>query len=124
MDGTRFLRARRTCRVGRLVPGHLYLQGGEHLTRRQGVRGAWMDKQENSELRRNAAGPNTNEGRRSMYLSENNRELLIDLVWNKLDCIEVFDREDRRVVQKLESCLSELSGVRKSMGQARLLAQA
>lgn len=44
-----------------------------------------------------------------MYLSENNRELLIDLVWNKLDCIETYDREDRRVVKSLEACLKELS---------------
>ena len=44
-----------------------------------------------------------------MYLSETNRELLIDLVWNKLDCIETHDREDRRVVKSLEACLKELS---------------
>ncbi len=44
-----------------------------------------------------------------MYLSETNRELLIDLVWNKLDCIETHDREDRRVAKKLESCLKELT---------------
>ncbi len=55
-----------------------------------------------------------------MYLSENNRELLIDLVWNKLDCIESYDREDRRVVKKLESCLKELTQAEMIRAQQRL----
>ena len=55
-----------------------------------------------------------------MYLSENNRELLIDLVWNKLDCIETYDREDRRVVKSLEACLKELSQTELAQARRRL----
>jgi hypothetical protein len=44
-----------------------------------------------------------------MYLSEDFREILVDMVWNKLDCIETYDREDKSVVRQLEACLKELS---------------
>lgn len=44
-----------------------------------------------------------------MNLSDENREVLIDLVANKLDTIEIFDRDDRRVIKTLQSCLSELT---------------
>ena len=43
-----------------------------------------------------------------MYLPDDCREMLIDLVWNKLDCIEAFDREDRQEVKRLKTCLSAL----------------
>jgi hypothetical protein len=44
-----------------------------------------------------------------MYLSDDYREILIDMVWNKLDCIETFDRDDHAVVRQLEACLKDLS---------------
>ncbi len=55
-----------------------------------------------------------------MYLSETNRELLIDLVWNKLDCIETYDREDRRVVKSLEACLKELTQAEMTRARRRM----
>ena len=44
-----------------------------------------------------------------MTLTNDSRELLIDLVCNKLDSFEIFDRDDRRILKTLESCLEELS---------------
>ncbi len=42
-------------------------------------------------------------------VSEQHRGLLIDLVENKLDCMEAMDVEDRRVVKALKSCLQALA---------------
>jgi 5-methylcytosine-specific restriction endonuclease McrA len=49
-------------------------------------------------------------GRAAVILSDNSRELLIDLVCNKLDSFEIYDRDDRRIMKTLECCLEELSG--------------
>ena len=42
-------------------------------------------------------------------LPESYRELLIDLVFNKLDSMEISDSEDRRAVMMMERCLQELT---------------
>jgi hypothetical protein len=49
-------------------------------------------------------------GRATVILSDNSRELLIDLICNKLDSFEIYDRDDRRILKTLECCLEELSG--------------
>ena len=46
-----------------------------------------------------------------MSLSTRALETLIDLVENKLTCLEVFDREDARELSNLEHCLNELQGM-------------
>lgn len=46
-----------------------------------------------------------------MALSRRVIETLIDLVENKLSCIEVHDREDSREVAWLERCGAELRGL-------------
>ena len=43
-----------------------------------------------------------------MALSERALETLMDLVENKLACLEVFDRDDARELANLEHCLNEL----------------
>lgn len=43
-----------------------------------------------------------------MALTERALETLIDLVENKLACLEVFDRDDARELTNLEHCLNEL----------------
>jgi hypothetical protein len=43
-----------------------------------------------------------------MSLSRRSLETLIDLVENKLSCVEIFDRDDQREVVNLEHCLKEL----------------
>jgi hypothetical protein len=37
-------------------------------------------------------------------LSRNSVELLLDLVENRLETMEIYDREDRRVIKELEQC--------------------
>lgn len=44
-------------------------------------------------------------------LSKQSVETLIDLVEIKLGMMEVMDREDRRAVKSLESCLDELAAI-------------
>ncbi len=48
-----------------------------------------------------------------MTLTKASVETLIDLVENKLSCMEVWDRDDRREANKLQSCLEELQGIDK-----------
>ncbi len=43
-----------------------------------------------------------------MTLTQRTLETLIDLVENKLSCLEVFDREDAREQSNLEHTLNEL----------------
>ena len=43
-----------------------------------------------------------------MSLSERSLETLIDLIENKLSCLEVYDRDDARELANLELCLKEL----------------
>ncbi len=45
-----------------------------------------------------------------MHLSRQSFETLIDLIENKLSTMEIWDRDDRREVQLLKRCLSELQG--------------
>jgi hypothetical protein len=46
-----------------------------------------------------------------MQLSKQSLEMLTDLVENKLSCMEIWDREDRREVAILQRCLRELQGI-------------
>lgn len=46
-----------------------------------------------------------------MAMSQRSLETLIDLVENKLSCLEVFDRDDARELANLEHCLKELKGL-------------
>ena len=46
-----------------------------------------------------------------MALSERALETLMDLVENKLACLEVFDRDDARELANLEHCLNELQSM-------------
>ena len=46
-----------------------------------------------------------------MEISKKSLETLIDLVEIKLSCIEVHDRDDKRVRDSLETCLTELRGL-------------
>ena len=48
------------------------------------------------------------EGNRTMSLSERSLETLIDLIENKLSCLEVYDRDDARELANLEHCMKEL----------------
>ena len=45
---------------------------------------------------------------RTMALSNKSIEALMELVAIKLDCVEIFDREDAREVKALERCHNEL----------------
>jgi hypothetical protein len=44
-------------------------------------------------------------------LTRKSLELLIDLVEIKLGSMEVFDRDDQRIVRDLEACRKELSAL-------------
>ena len=44
-------------------------------------------------------------------LTRKSLELLIDLVEIKLGSMEVFDRDDQRIVRDLEACRKELSAM-------------
>lgn len=46
-----------------------------------------------------------------MDISRKSLETLIDLVEIKLSCIEVHDRDDKRVRDSLQTCLDELRGI-------------
>lgn len=46
-----------------------------------------------------------------MTLTKPSLETLIDLVENKLSCMDVWDREDRRQAVILKRCLGELSAL-------------
>ncbi|MGP1397228.1 MAG: hypothetical protein ACTS3R_17115 [Inquilinaceae bacterium] len=59
-----------------------------------------------------------------MDLSKQSLENLIDLVENKLSCMEVWDREDRREVTILQRCLRELTAMRSGSAPASTAPQA
>ncbi len=44
-------------------------------------------------------------------LTRKSLELLIDLVEIKLGSMEVFDRDDQRIVRDLEACRNELTAI-------------
>jgi hypothetical protein len=49
-------------------------------------------------------------------LSRKSAEILVDLIANRLDCMEVIDREDRRVQRDLETAMKELSALLRRPG--------
>lgn len=51
-----------------------------------------------------------------MHFTHQSLITLIDLVENKLSCMEVWDRDDRREAQLLKSCLEELQAARSEGG--------
>ncbi len=51
-----------------------------------------------------------------MHFTRQSLITLIDLVENKLSCMEVWDRDDRREAQLLKSCLEELQAARSEGG--------
>jgi len=59
-------------------------------------------------------------------LTRKSLELLIDLVEIKLGSMEVFDRDDQKILRDLEACRKELAGFTRrstpSMAQAALAA--
>lgn len=58
-----------------------------------------------------------------MPLSKPSLEMLIDLVENKLSCMDVWDREDRRQAVILKRCLHELTAIESgSAGAGSLVA--
>lgn len=59
-----------------------------------------------------------------MALSKEILGVLVDLVENKLSCMQVSDRDDMREVMMLQRCLSELGGENGAEpGMTGLLAQ-
>ncbi len=54
-----------------------------------------------------------------MTLTQRTLETLIDLVENKLSCLEVFDREDARELSNLEHTLNELHSLADTAEGAR-----
>lgn len=59
-----------------------------------------------------------------MTLTKRSIETLIDLVEIKLSCIEVFDREDQRELNLLETARRELMALVPPRANAKLAAQA
>lgn len=57
-----------------------------------------------------------------MTLSRKSIETLLDLVENKLGCMEVYDREDARELANLERCRRELIGIDSTRTAARVVA--
>lgn len=60
-----------------------------------------------------------------MAISKEILGVLVDLVENKLSCMQVSDRDDMREVMMLQRCLSELNSANGGLepGMAGLLAQ-
>ena len=52
-----------------------------------------------------------------MALTNKSIETLVDLVENKLDCMEVSDREDARELARLEKCRRELLELKERLGR-------
>ncbi len=50
-------------------------------------------------------------------LTNKSIETLVDLVENKLDCMEVSDREDARELARLEKCRRELLSLKAQCGR-------
>ena len=58
-------------------------------------------------------------------LTRKSLELLIDLVEIKLGSMEVFDRDDQKILRDLEACRKELSAIgRKSVSAPQPMQQA
>ena len=58
-------------------------------------------------------------------LTRKSLELLIDLVEIKLGSMEVFDRDDQKILRDLEACRKELSAIgRKSVSSPQPMQQA
>ena len=51
-----------------------------------------------------------------MHFTRQSLITLIDLVANKLSCMEVWDRDDRREAQLLKCCLEELQAANSESG--------
>lgn len=51
-------------------------------------------------------------------LTRKSLELLIDLVEIKLGSMEVFDRDDQKILRDLEACRKELTGFTRRGAQA------
>jgi hypothetical protein len=51
-------------------------------------------------------------------LTRKSLELLIDLVEIKLGSMEVFDRDDQKILRDLEACRKELTGFNRRSAQA------
>ena len=51
-----------------------------------------------------------------MHFTRQSLTTLIDLVENKLSCMEVWDRDDRREAQLLKCCLEELQAANSESG--------
>lgn len=51
-----------------------------------------------------------------MHFTRQSLTTLIDLVENKLSCMEVWDRDDRREAQLLKCCLDELQSAESETG--------
>jgi len=56
-----------------------------------------------------------------MALSGRSLEALMDLVEIKLNCVEIFDREDAREVKILEYCREELVALHRQRGSAEVI---
>ena len=56
-----------------------------------------------------------------MSLTRKSIDTLIDLVENKLGCMEVYDREDARELAKLEKCRRELLGLQVGGAKGRVI---
>jgi len=52
-------------------------------------------------------------------LTRKSLELLIDLVEIKLGSMEVFDRDDQKILRDLEACRKELAGFTRRNGQSQ-----
>jgi len=57
-------------------------------------------------------------------LTRKSLELLIDLVEIKLGSMEVFDRDDQKIVRDLEACKKELSALTRPRTPAAMPAEA
>ncbi len=57
----------------------------------------------------------------TMALSGRSLEALMDLVEIKLDCVEIFDREDAREVKLQEYCHEELVALHRQRGSAEVI---
>jgi len=56
-----------------------------------------------------------------MTLSRKSIDTLIDLVENKLGCMEVYDRDDSRELSRLQKCRHELVQLRTGVVPGRVI---
>ena len=57
-----------------------------------------------------------------MSFTKKSIEIMIDLVENKLSCIQVIDRDDAKALAVLETCLSELVAYAEEKHGTRVIA--